>query len=177
MGRSCAGLLGRLQCLYSAIMFLLHGDARIEELKTLLPQCLLPTGCGWGGGSPGFCAIVITRPARGTVGAVAPTSHASLALRKERRSMFQPRLPIRAADHARKDEIVAAIRAHQVIVIAGETGSGKTTQIPKMCLKRAWESKPRSVARSPAGRGAFHLAPHCRGIERLMGREVGCKSV
>ena len=29
-------------------------------------------------------------------------------------------------------DIVDAIRAHQVIVIAGETGSGKTTQIPKM---------------------------------------------
>ena len=56
---------------------------------------------------------------------------------------------------ARKDEIVAAIRAHQVIVIAGETGSGKTTQIPKMCLRRAWESKPRSAARSPGGSRRF----------------------
>lgn len=36
---------------------------------------------------------------------------------------------------ARKDEIAAAIRDHQVVVIAGETGSGKTTQIPKICLE------------------------------------------
>lgn len=35
----------------------------------------------------------------------------------------------------RKDEIVRAIRDHQVIVLAGETGSGKSTQIPKMCLE------------------------------------------
>jgi ATP-dependent helicase HrpA len=35
----------------------------------------------------------------------------------------------------RKDEIAAAIRDHQVVVIAGETGSGKTTQIPKICLE------------------------------------------
>ncbi len=35
---------------------------------------------------------------------------------------------------ARKDEIVSAIRNSQVVVIAGETGSGKTTQLPKMCL-------------------------------------------
>ena len=35
----------------------------------------------------------------------------------------------------RRDEIMAAIAAHQVVVIAGETGSGKTTQIPKMCLE------------------------------------------
>jgi len=35
---------------------------------------------------------------------------------------------------ARADEIVKLIRAHQVLVIAGETGSGKTTQLPKLCL-------------------------------------------
>ena len=35
---------------------------------------------------------------------------------------------------ARTDEIVGLIRAHQVLVIAGETGSGKTTQLPKLCL-------------------------------------------
>jgi ATP-dependent helicase HrpA len=35
---------------------------------------------------------------------------------------------------ARADEIVTLIRAHQVIVLAGETGSGKTTQLPKLCL-------------------------------------------
>ncbi len=35
---------------------------------------------------------------------------------------------------ARRDEIAAAIRQHQVIVICGETGSGKSTQLPKICL-------------------------------------------
>ncbi len=35
----------------------------------------------------------------------------------------------------KKDEIVNAIRSNQVVVITGETGSGKTTQIPKMCLE------------------------------------------
>jgi ATP-dependent helicase HrpA len=35
----------------------------------------------------------------------------------------------------RKDEIAAAIRDHQVVIVAGETGSGKTTQIPKICLE------------------------------------------
>ncbi|MGZ0145503.1 ATP-dependent RNA helicase HrpA [Kribbella sp. WER1] len=34
-----------------------------------------------------------------------------------------------------KDEIADAIRDHQVVVVAGETGSGKTTQIPKICLE------------------------------------------
>ncbi|WP_460497180.1 ATP-dependent RNA helicase HrpA [Glycomyces tarimensis] len=35
----------------------------------------------------------------------------------------------------RKDDIAEAIRDHQVVIIAGETGSGKTTQIPKICLE------------------------------------------
>ena len=36
---------------------------------------------------------------------------------------------------ARRDEIAEAIRDHQVVIVAGETGSGKTTQIPKICLE------------------------------------------
>ncbi len=36
---------------------------------------------------------------------------------------------------AKKDEILAAIRDHQVVIVAGETGSGKTTQLPKICLE------------------------------------------
>ncbi|WP_226346047.1 ATP-dependent RNA helicase HrpA [Agilicoccus flavus] len=36
---------------------------------------------------------------------------------------------------ARREEIAAAIRDHQVVVVAGETGSGKTTQLPKICLE------------------------------------------
>ncbi|MET7450305.1 ATP-dependent RNA helicase HrpA [Streptomyces sp. NPDC005574] len=35
----------------------------------------------------------------------------------------------------RKDQIADAIRDHQVVIVAGETGSGKTTQIPKICLE------------------------------------------
>jgi ATP-dependent helicase HrpA len=33
---------------------------------------------------------------------------------------------------ARKDEIIPALQEHQVVVVAGDTGSGKTTQLPKM---------------------------------------------
>jgi ATP-dependent RNA helicase HrpA len=36
---------------------------------------------------------------------------------------------------ARRDEIIEAVRHHQVVIVAGETGSGKTTQLPKMCLE------------------------------------------
>jgi ATP-dependent helicase HrpA len=44
---------------------------------------------------------------------------------------FPPELPI----SQRHDDIAAAIRDHQVVVVAGETGSGKTTQLPKICLE------------------------------------------
>jgi ATP-dependent helicase HrpA len=35
----------------------------------------------------------------------------------------------------RRDDILATIRDHQVVIVAGETGSGKTTQLPKICLE------------------------------------------
>ncbi|MCU0273841.1 MAG: DEAD/DEAH box helicase [Acidimicrobiales bacterium] len=35
----------------------------------------------------------------------------------------------------RRDDLLAAIRDHQVVVVAGETGSGKSTQLPKLCLE------------------------------------------
>ena len=44
---------------------------------------------------------------------------------------YPPQLPV----SARHDDLLAAIRDHQVVVVAGETGSGKTTQLPKLCLE------------------------------------------
>src|SRR5690242_7349570 len=65
----------------------------------------------------------------------------------------------------RKDDILAAIRDHQVVVVAGETGSGKTTQIPKICLELGrgvrgpiGHTQPRRIAaRSVAARIADEL--------------------
>ena len=42
-----------------------------------------------------------------------------------------PDLPV----SARRDEIARAIRDHQVVIVSGETGSGKTTQLPKICMQ------------------------------------------
>jgi len=51
-------------------------------------------------------------------------------------SIHNPDLPV----SARRDDILAALRAHRVLILCGETGSGKTTQIPKMCLEARLES-------------------------------------
>src|SRR6185437_5703757 len=66
---------------------------------------------------------------------------------------------------ARADEIVGLIRKHQVLVLAGETGSGKSTQLPKLCLAAGRGrsgligcTQPRRVAaRSVARRVAMEL--------------------
>ncbi len=57
----------------------------------------------------------------------------------------------------RKDEIVQAIRDHQVVVVCGETGSGKTTQLPKICLE--------------AGRGVYGTIGHTQ-PRRIAARTV-----
>jgi len=67
---------------------------------------------------------------------------------------------------ARRGDIAAAIRDHQVVIVAGETGSGKTTQLPKICLElgRGIEglighTQPRRIAaRSVAERIAEELS-------------------
>jgi ATP-dependent helicase HrpA len=85
---------------------------------------------------------------------------------------YPPELPV----SAQRDAIAAAIRAHQVVIVCGETGSGKTTQIPKICLELGrgtrgliGHTQPRRIAaRSVATRIAEEL-----GTE--LGNAVGYK--
>ncbi|MEU5883352.1 ATP-dependent RNA helicase HrpA [Spirillospora sp. NPDC047279] len=44
---------------------------------------------------------------------------------------YPPELPV----SQKRDDLLAAVRDHQVVIVAGETGSGKTTQLPKICLE------------------------------------------
>ncbi|MFJ6678964.1 ATP-dependent RNA helicase HrpA [Microbacterium sp. NPDC091382] len=71
---------------------------------------------------------------------------------------YPPELPVSAA----RDEITRAIAVHQVVIVAGATGSGKTTQLPKMCLElgrtRIAHTQPRRIAaRSIAERLAHEV--------------------
>src|SRR5918997_878824 len=66
-----------------------------------------------------------------------PPVPGSSADRVARRQAAVPKInyPSALPISERMDEIAVAIRDHQVVVVAGETGSGKTTQIPKICLE------------------------------------------
>ncbi len=78
---------------------------------------------------------------------------------------YPPELPVSAA----RDEIAAAIRDHQVVIVAGATGSGKTTQLPKICLElgreRIAHTQPRRLAaRTIAERVAEELRVEMGGL-------------
>jgi len=97
-------------------------------------------------------------------------------LDQRRHNLPRPTYPQELPISAKKDEILQAVRQHPVVIVAGETGSGKTTQLPKICLEagRGVEAKiactqPRRVAAlSVSQRIAEEL-----GVE--WGRQVGCK--
>src|SRR5437762_5286430 len=88
------------------------------------------------------------------------------------RIRFDAALPI----NARREEICAAVERNPWVIVCGETGSGKTTQLPKMLLEmgrdktgRIGHTQPRRIAaRSVAARIAEELATELGGI-------VGCK--
>jgi ATP-dependent helicase HrpA len=72
----------------------------------------------------------------------------------------RPTFPADLPVSQRKDEIAHAIRDHQVVVLCGETGSGKTTQLPKICLE--------------LGRGVAGLIGHTQ-PRRIAARTVGAR--
>ena len=103
------------------------------------------------------------------------SAQAHFATRKtqlENLKISYPDLPV----SARREEILKLIAENQVVVIAGETGSGKTTQLPKMCLELGrgvngliGHTQPRRIAaRSVANRIAEELGSE-------MGSTVGYK--
>ncbi|MHB1474510.1 MAG: ATP-dependent RNA helicase HrpA, partial [Dermatophilaceae bacterium] len=103
------------------------------------------------------------RPSRGRPGESPDARAVRITLRLA--SVPKVTYPVDLPITARKADIAAAIRDHQVVIVAGETGSGKTTQLPKICLElgRGIEgmighTQPRRIAaRSVAERIAEEL--------------------
>ncbi len=77
---------------------------------------------------------------------------------------------------ARREEIVQAICDHQVVILAGETGSGKTTQLPKMCLEALPEARGQIGCTQPRRVAAMSVSKRvAEELDVIWGREVGCK--
>ncbi len=80
-------------------------------------------------------------------------------------SLPKPEYPLELPVSSRRDEISEAIKKNQVVIVCGETGSGKTTQLPKICLELGrgvsgliGHTQPRRIAaRSVASRIAQEL--------------------
>ena len=153
-------------------------DARIQEIKALLPQGMLPDWVRLGSR-----LVRLLRDQRhpathdALLDRLLAQARASVALREERRAQLPrishpPELPITS----RKDDIIAAIRANQVVVIAGETGSGKTTQIPKMCLEAGLGIEAKIGCTQPRRVAALSISQRIADeLGVVWGREVGCK--
>ncbi|MFB2554946.1 ATP-dependent RNA helicase HrpA [Herbiconiux liangxiaofengii] len=79
------------------------------------------------------------------------------------RIVFPPELPV----SQKREEIARAIEGNQVVIVAGETGSGKTTQLPKICLELGRESIGHTQPRRLAARTIAER------IAEELGQEVG----
>jgi ATP-dependent helicase HrpA len=153
-------------------------EAIIEEIRSLLPQAMLHDWVRLGGRMvrllrdrrhPDAHAAVLAR--------IQEQVRASVALREERARRvpalnYPGELPITA----RREDIVSAIRSNQVVVIAGETGSGKTTQIPKMCLEAGLGIEAKIGCTQPRRVAALSISRRiAEELNVTWGREVGCK--
>jgi ATP-dependent helicase HrpA len=153
-------------------------DARIQELQSLLPKAMLSDWVRLGSRlirllrdhhHPSAHEAILNR--------LLTQARASVALREERR-LNVPAIayPLDLPITSRKDEIVAAIRGHQVVVISGETGSGKTTQLPKMCLEAGLGIEARIGCTQPRRVAALSISRRIADeLNVSWSREVGCK--
>ena len=108
--------------------------------------------------------------------AMATAERSAAAVRKRAANLPKVSYPADLPVSMRCEEIVTAIRENQVVVIAGETGSGKTTQIPKMCLDAGRGLRGKIGCTQPRRVAAQSIARRvAQELEVQPGREVGSK--
>ena len=94
---------------------------------------------------------------------VRPASAAATRLPPPRHPLPPVSFPEELPVSARREEIAAALQANQVIIVSGETGSGKTTQLPKICLSLGrgergliGHTQPRRIAATATAKRIAH---------------------
>lgn len=150
-------------------------DKKIKKLKSLLPAVMVADRMAALHEIERLSRKKAAGPAAEKLGARLVRLEKRLEASGRRRALRQKNLPEFSYNEelpitARKDEIIEAICRHPVVIVSGETGSGKTTQLPKFCLA--------------AGRGIAGLIGHtqprriaamsnARRIAEEFGQELG----
>jgi ATP-dependent helicase HrpA len=138
----------------------------LAELQDRLPGLMLRDQRRLGRRTAQAAALPDAGARERALGRLLADLDAAQAQAEERRASVPVlRYPAELPVSQRKDEIAAAIRDHQVVIVAGETGSGKTTQLPKICLElgrgitgQIGHTQPRRIAaRTVAERIASEL--------------------
>ncbi len=113
------------------------------------------------------------RPGDAAVQAQIEASRAWVEARRANSPPCQyPDLPVVQA----REAIIAALRQHQVLVVAGETGSGKTTQLPKFLLEAGWGARGLIAHTQPRRLAARQVAQRlAEELGSTLGDQVGCK--
>ncbi|MDG1242928.1 MAG: helicase-related protein, partial [Opitutae bacterium] len=98
--------------------------------------------------------------------------HLPPAIKTILQTSYSEELPI----HARREEIISAIKDNQVVVIVGETGSGKTTQIPKFLIDAGYGQNGLIGCTQPRRVAALSVAQRiAEELDVTYGNEVGAK--
>ena len=151
---------------------------QLDDILSLLPHCLPADRHRLRGRIRGLeRALESGRPIDGSLQAVAAEVERSRSVRERRRANLpKPTYPLDLPVVEKRQDIADLIAKHQVVILCGETGSGKTTQLPKICLELGrgvdgmiGHTQPRRIAaRSVAARVAQEL-------DTPLGHAVGYK--
>lgn len=148
-----------------------------DEIRDLLPRCTLKDrrdiqrglkrlrGARSGNGDHGRLRRLKER-------AVASAGLVAARLRSDTAVDIDRRLPI----STRKNDILETLRGHPVVIVTGETGSGKTTQLPRICLEAGRGVYGRIACTQPRRVAALSVSRRiAEELGATWGREVGCK--
>lgn len=154
-----------------------NNEFDFQALKQAVEQCLTKDRFYLGRSLQGVLSLVKQgKPYQKDLGKLLEKIERSQKIVVSRQTPVTLNYPDTLPVSQKREAILEALGAHQVIIIAGETGSGKTTQLPKLCLEMGLgqagtiaHTQPRRLAaRSVANRIAQEL-------EVEVGQEVGCQ--